>query len=195
MTTLDARFDAPPARPLWLVTLADLALLLVGFFVFVHASQIDRDTLAGAIRQGFAGEASPPPPDRTPPPMALDRMVVGPFAPGSATMPVDAAYVARWAIGAASDDRTILTVTGAVAADPADRDAVTGSAALLASDRARNVAVLLIAAGFPRDRIALSTEPVPSRAGVTLSVGFSGNRRDIAARQPDPASSSNRSNP
>jgi hypothetical protein len=178
MNALDARFDAPPARPLWLVTLADLALLLVGFFVFVHASQLDRAALASAIRQGFTHE---PAPSASAAPMALDRMGVGPFAPGSAALPVDAGYIARWAAGAASDGRTILTVTGAVAADPADRDAVTGSAALLASDRARAVAAALIAAGFPRDRIRLSTDPAPSRAGVTLSVGFAGNRHDPAA--------------
>ena len=27
-----------PARPLWLITLADLSLLLVGFFVFLQAT-------------------------------------------------------------------------------------------------------------------------------------------------------------
>jgi hypothetical protein len=186
MTALDTRFNAPSARPLWLVTLADLALLLVGFFVFVHASQLDRAQLASAIRQGFTHEAAAPPQATSAAPMALDRMGIGPFAIGSAALPVDAGYVARWAAGAASDGRTILAVTGAVAADPADRDSVTGSAALLASDRARAVAAALIAAGFPRDRIRLSTDPAPSRAGVTLSVGFAGNRHD-------PASSSNRS--
>ena len=36
--------DPPPARPLWLWTLADLALLLVGFFVLVQAT--DRQALA-----------------------------------------------------------------------------------------------------------------------------------------------------
>ena len=30
--------DDKPARPIWLITLADLALLLVGFFVFIQAN-------------------------------------------------------------------------------------------------------------------------------------------------------------
>ena len=46
--TDDALPDAPPARPLWLLTLADLALLLVGFFVLVQATDRQRP------RQGLA---------------------------------------------------------------------------------------------------------------------------------------------
>ena len=49
----DALLDPPPARPLWLWTLADLALLLVGFFVLVQAT--DRQALAKGLREGFGG--------------------------------------------------------------------------------------------------------------------------------------------
>ena len=38
--------EEAPARPLWLMTLTDLSLLLVGFFVFLQASQVDPKTLA-----------------------------------------------------------------------------------------------------------------------------------------------------
>ena len=50
----DALLDPPPARPLWLWTLADLALLLVGFFVLVQAT--DRQALAKGLREGFGGD-------------------------------------------------------------------------------------------------------------------------------------------
>ena len=46
--------DAPATRALWLVTLADLALLLVGFFVLLQANQhLDRKALARGMREGF----------------------------------------------------------------------------------------------------------------------------------------------
>ena len=54
------RFDVAPGRPLWLTTLADLSLLLVGFFVFLQASQtVDRQALAAGIRAGFDADAAP----------------------------------------------------------------------------------------------------------------------------------------
>ncbi|MFX5817433.1 flagellar motor protein MotB, partial [Acinetobacter baumannii] len=46
--------DLTPSRPIWLMTLADLALLLVGFFVLLQASQqLDRAALARGLRAGF----------------------------------------------------------------------------------------------------------------------------------------------
>ena len=44
--------DATAAKPLWLITLADLALLLVGFFVLVQATSLDRAALAKGLRAG-----------------------------------------------------------------------------------------------------------------------------------------------
>ena len=57
MTMFD---EDEPARAPWLVTLADLSLLLVGFFVFLQATQVDPAKLAAGIRAGFgAHEAAP----------------------------------------------------------------------------------------------------------------------------------------
>ena len=53
---------SPPTKPLWLMTLADLALLLVGFFVLVQASE----QRPRAIADGVCARASARP--RRPPP-------------------------------------------------------------------------------------------------------------------------------
>ena len=45
--------EEAPVRPLWLMTLTDLSLLLVGFFVFLQASQVDPKILAASVRAGF----------------------------------------------------------------------------------------------------------------------------------------------
>ena len=76
---LEGFHDDAPTRPIWLMTLADLALLLVGFFVFVQATQLDKQALAKGIRDGFGAQ-----------PIAEEPMAVGAaamlnFAPGSAT--------------------------------------------------------------------------------------------------------------
>ncbi|UZK68895.1 OmpA family protein [Sphingomonas sp. S1-29] len=178
-----ARFDAAaPARPVWLMTLADLALLLVGFFVFVQASQLDRGTLASAIRAGF----DTPEPTA---PIALDRAIVRGFAVGEAALPPSIATASRWAATAARDPRTRLLVTGHVDGSLADRDTLGDNAALLASDRARAVAEALVRAGVVgRDRIVISTDPAPRGRHVTLAIGFAGSdptpRQAAAARQP-----------
>jgi len=56
--------DAPTGKPLWLITLADLALLLVGFLVLLQATQhIGSKDLAKGIREGFgANDTEPTPP-------------------------------------------------------------------------------------------------------------------------------------
>ena len=81
MTEFD--FPAAPAgRPLWLITLADLALLLVGFFVLVQATQhVDRRALADGFRAGFGAEAQT---EQAIPVAAAGMMN---FARGSATLP------------------------------------------------------------------------------------------------------------
>ncbi|MBM3927092.1 MAG: flagellar motor protein MotB, partial [Sphingomonadales bacterium] len=52
--TVDQLLDDEPRRPIWLVTLADVMMLLVGFFVFlqVHPT-VDAATLGKALREGF----------------------------------------------------------------------------------------------------------------------------------------------
>ena len=62
-------FPEPSAsRPLWLMTLADLALLLVGFLVLVQATSLDRDALAKVLREGFGVTDAPMP---VPPPVTI----------------------------------------------------------------------------------------------------------------------------
>ncbi|WP_231621687.1 OmpA family protein [Sphingomonas sp. 37zxx] len=193
MSSGTARFDAMTAdRPLWLITLADLSLLLVGFFVLLQTDMIDRQALATAIRAGFDA------PDAMPAPIALDRAVVRGFAVGQAALPATIAPALRWAASAARDPRTRLLVTGHVDGSRADRDPLADNAALLASDRARAVAAALVRAGVVgRDRIMISTDPAASGRQVTLAVGFAGNadadRQNNAARQPMLAAPSNRS--
>lgn len=154
--------DALPARPLWLVTLADLALLLVGFFVLVQATRIEPAALARSLRAGFTAEE---------PPMAVAAEGIGGFAPGSARLPGDGAALVAWARGALVDPRVGLTVTGATDGSAADVDPATGSAALLAADRARAVAALL--APLAPARVKLATSAARARA-VTVTLAFAG---------------------
>lgn len=177
-----ARFDIEePGRPLWLITLADLCLLLVGFFVFIQASQLDKQQLAAAIRKGF--DAPPPKAEAIP----LERAAVRGFVPADATPPA-MGHIIGWAEGAAADARTVVTVTGATDGSEADRDPLTLSAPILAADRARAVAAALVRSGaVARDRIVIATDPATGGRQVLLSVGFAGGRQDLAARQLPPA--------
>lgn len=136
----------PPSRPLWLMTLADLALLLLGFLVLVHATA-DRDALARGLREGFGAAAVAPMPVAA---AAAD------FAPGSATL-ADARPLVAWTRDALRDPRVVVTVTGSA-------DDV-----LLASDRARAVAAALTDAGIPADRLTIATMRGAARATLTLA--------------------------
>lgn len=180
-----AEFPSPaPGRPAWLVTLADLGLLLVGFFVLLQANQsADHKAIARALRNSFGGEAAPVPAQ----PMPLATALVDGFAPGSAAMPRAIPEIVGWARDISRDDRTALTITGSVDGSAADVDPATGSGALLAADRARAVAAEL-AHALPGVRLAIIATPDPAgpqRRGVQVNLGFAGNRQDPAARQPD----------
>ena len=146
------------ARPLWVVTLADLALLLVGFLVLLHARQDDA-AIARALQARFGGE----------PPLAVAAEQVAGFAPGSAALPGSPAQLRSWASEQLRDPRVLLTVTGSVDGSPADVDPATGSGELLALDRARAVAAQL-----PPARVRTAT----ARAGrrVTVTLAFAGER-------------------
>jgi outer membrane protein OmpA-like peptidoglycan-associated protein len=161
--------DTLPARPLWLITLADLSLLLVGFFVLLQANQrMEPRELAAGIRSGFG---APPLPDDA---MAVDMAVVRDFAPGSAVLP-DAATALAWAQAAARDPRTRLKITGETDGTSADTDPATGSGAILAADRARTVASFLIRSGVVApERIVIVTARGERRAVLTL--GYDGGR-------------------
>lgn len=163
--TLD---EDPPARPIWLTTLADLSLLLVGFFVLLQANQVDPDTLAAGLRAGFGVQESAPA-------MPVDLAAVGGFTPGSAQLPDTAAALA-WARTAATDPRTRLRIIGEVDGSAADVDPITGSGPILAADRARAVAAALVRAGaIAPGRITIATTTGQRRA--VLSLGYDGGRQ------------------
>lgn len=167
MTLDDPIFDEAPGRPIWLMTLADLALLLVGFFVFLQANQsLGPDELAAAFRSGFTDapvQASE---------MPVDLAAVRGFEPGSADFP-HASEAILWARDAARDPRTRLKITGEVDGSADDVDPLTGSGAILAADRARAVAAELVASGaVSPDRITISTATGQRRAVLTL--GYDG---------------------
>jgi hypothetical protein len=164
--------DEAPGRPVWLMTLADLALLLVGFFVFLQANQaqgnlgVRPQELAAAFRAGFSS---------TPTAMPVAMATVQGFAPGSAA-PADTAAALAWARDAARDPRTRLKITGEVDGSAQDVDPVTGSGPILAADRARAVAALLIASGaVSPERIAIATGE--SRRRAVLTIGYDGGRQ------------------
>jgi hypothetical protein len=131
--------DLTPSRPIWLMTLADLALLLVGFFVLLQASQqLDRAALARGLRAGFGvRDAVAPSSVPTPEPMAVSAGAIRGFAPGSAVLPTAPDALIGWAREATRDRRVLLRVAGAVDGSPADVDPVTGSGAVLAAVGAR----------------------------------------------------------
>ena len=156
-------------RPLWLMTLADLALLLVGFFVLLQANQhLDKTALASGFRAGFGASA-----DRSPPePMPVAAAAMLNFTPGSAALPAAPDGLVAWAREAARDPRVTLKVTGSTDGSPADVDPETGSAAVLAADRARAVAATL-AATAP-GRLLIVNAAAPSRRNVIVTLAFAG---------------------
>lgn len=144
------------SRPLWLVTLADLALLLLGFMVLVQATAApEREALSRSFREAFGAE--PP----APMPVAA---VAARFAPGSAELADPAALVA-WARDAARDPRVAFSVSS-VAED---------GNPLLAADRARAVAVAL-AGVVPPARLRLATDPLRRGDSATVTLAFAGER-------------------
>lgn len=159
--------DIAPTKSVWLITLADLALLLVGFFVLLQANrELDREKLLAGLRAGFGIE------EAALPPMTVASARVDGFAPGASH--ADTHNVIAWARDAARDKRTRITITGSTAPD-GDVDPVTRSAAILAADRARHVAAALVVAGAANPaRVTIQIEPGKRRA-VTLSVGFAGD--------------------
>lgn len=160
--------EAQATRPLWLVTLADLALLLLGFVVLVQATGgIDRAKLAGGFREGFGAEPEAP--------IAVAAYAVQGFAPGSAVATQDAGLI-DWAREAVRDPRVRLTIAGATDGTAADVDHETRSAAILASDRARAVAALL-ARVVPADRVTITTATRNTRRMASVTQGFAGEGR------------------
>lgn len=162
--------EPAPARPVWLMTLADLALLLVGFFVLLQASA-QPHAVAEALRQTFGGQGAVA---ATEPATPMPVMAAGllDFAPGSAALPDSPAAVVAWAREAARDPRVAMTVTGSTDGTAADVDPLTGSAAILAADRARALAATL--APVSR-RITLTTATRPGRRAAIVTLAFAGD--------------------
>ncbi|UVO51234.1 flagellar motor protein MotB [Sphingomonas sp. SUN019] len=172
MTVDDFPITAP-ARPLWLITLADLALLLVGFFVLLQANQnLDKRALASGFRQGFGGAAKDTAPEPQSESMPVAAAAMLDFAPGSATLPSTPDAIVAWAREAAKDPRVRLTVTGASDGSAADVDPDTGSAAVLAADRARAVAAAL--AAVAPGRLVIVNAARPGRRHVVVTLDFAG---------------------
>lgn len=164
---------APAARPLWLVTLADLALLLVGFLVLVEATRNEaRGTLAAALHDRFGGAAAA---QAEPPPMPVAAAGMMNFAPGSAALPGSAAGLVAWAREAARDPRVTLTVTGSTDGSAADLDPASHSAAILAADRARATAATL-AAAVPANRLVITTASHPGQRAAVVTLAFAGEK-------------------
>ena len=161
--TGDLLFEPSPTRPTWLVTLADLALLLVGTLVLFQAVGRERDAAAASIRQAFDGDEAPPMP------VAAARL--DGFTPGSAVLPGSTGPLAAWANDALRDPRVTVTITGEADGTPADTDRASGSAAILAADRARAIVTALIARGAPPARLRLAARTGSGRA-VTATLAF-----------------------
>ncbi len=161
--TPDQLLEDDPRRAIWLITLADVMLLLVGFFVFLQANTtLDAKEIAGAMREGFGLAADAP--------MAVDANAISGFAVGSAELPPG--DVGAWVQTALADPRTIVRVTGGTDGTDADVDAATGSPAILATDRARAVAAMLSRDVAPT-RIAIDSRPGAGRT-VQLTIAFAG---------------------
>lgn len=160
--------DPRPPRPLWLMTLADLALLLVGFLVLVQSTALDRRALAAGLREGFGVAPQP-----APIPMAAAGMMN--FAPGSAALPASPAGLVAWSREALRDPRVSLRVTGAVDGSAADVDPVSGSGAVLAADRARAVAAALGPVAGGRMAVLTDTSGVRGRRHVVVTLAFTGD--------------------
>ncbi len=161
-------------RPIWLTTLADLGLLLVGFFVFMQATQhLDARALASGFREGFGAAPMPAAPD--PMPVAAAAMLN--FAPGSAALPSSPDGLIAWARAATRDPRVMLKIAGSTDGSAADVDPATGNGAVLAADRARAVAAALAAAQVAPGRMTIVNAPEqPGRdhRQVVVTLGFSG---------------------
>jgi hypothetical protein len=142
-------------KPLWLMTLADLSLLLVGFFVFLqataHRPERAQAAISAGIREAFGGEAEVR--------LAVDANAVA-FAPGSA-VPPDLAAIRLWAKDALADPRTRLVVTGY--ADPAESLALAG---------ARADAVLAALDAIPADRIRVGVTRLAGAHRATLTISY-----------------------
>lgn len=161
------------ARSTWLVTLADLALLLLGFLAMLAAAQDDaaRQRLAAAVRTGFVGEERGS--------VTVESARIAGFAPGSLALPASAAGALDWLALAAADPRTIVVVSGS--SDGTAADTAVGGPLATAAMRAEAVAGAIVAAGIlPAARIRTEAQLAPGAAGrrVDLGIRYTNARKD-----------------
>ena len=176
--------ELTPARPVWLITLADLALLLIGFFVLLQANQkLDRRALADGLRAGFGAHveaAAPVPTQMRAAPLPVAAAVVGGFAAGSSILPEDPARIIAWVRDVARDPRVLITIAGSADGSAADVDPASRSGAVLGNDRARAVAVALATAkAIPLDRIAITNmaDAGHGQRSVLVTLSFTAGRQ------------------
>lgn len=173
--------EAPSGRPIWLITLADLALLLIGFLVLVQATGAERrPALLNGLRAQF-GSGRPSdhalrPPPAPPPAMAVATASLG-FAAGSAVPADPDPLFGPWAREALADPRVRLAVVGSTDGSAADVDPLTHSAVVLAADRARAAAALIGPAAADRLILSTAAKPGPRVAMVTLVFAGEPSRR------------------
>ncbi|MEH3045753.1 flagellar motor protein MotB [Sphingomonas adhaesiva] len=166
--TADDLPEESGGRALWLITLADLSLLLVGFFVLLQSQQdMDPRALAQGLAAGFGVEA---------PAIAVASHGVTGFAPASAELPGTPDALVAWARAELRDPRVRLTVTGATDGSAADVDPASGSATALAAERARTIVSALARAGIPDRRLDLATARAPTGRHVIVTLAFAGEQ-------------------
>lgn len=166
--TADEFPEESGGRALWLITLADLSLLLVGFFVLLQSQKdMDPRALANGLAAGFGIEA---------PAIAVASHGVTGFAPGSADLPEAPDTMVAWAKAELRDPRVRLTVTGATDGSAADVDPDSGSATVLAAGRARAIVAALTAAGVPDRRLDLATARAATGRHVIVTLAFAGEQ-------------------
>jgi len=171
MITPDPFAEVQPVRSAWMVTLADLALLLAGFLVLVQAVKPDdRVALAKSMRARFGEDVATAT-------VAVQAGALSGFAPGSAdASPAETARLADWAREELRDPRAALSIIGSTDGSATDRDTATGSSALLATDRARAAAAAILAV-VPNARLAIAADPRPHGRTVQVTVALIGEEK------------------
>jgi flagellar motor protein MotB len=144
--------------PLWLMTLADLALLLVGCFALLQATsrlgEKDRTQIVAGLRSAFGGSELQMEEEAS---VAVGINRVGGFAPGSDQSSGDHAALIDWVRANMTDGRTLLDIIGHADGSAADR--IDGSAVSLAARRAATVAAMIERSGaLPRDRLLITVD-------------------------------------
>ncbi len=179
MTAEDDFPEDHGGRSLWLITLADLSLLLVGFFVLLQTQKdMDPRVLAQGLTAGFGVEA---------PAIAVASHGVTGFDVASAALPGTPDALVAWAKAELRDPRVRLTVTGATDGSAADVDPASGSATALAAQRASAIVAALTAGGVPDKRLDLATARATTGRHVIVTLAFAGETPASTAHAKGPS--------